>query len=177
MLPPKAPVLSAALWLRPGILGLQLSPERCLQAQHSSSRWAEETWELGKNIKYMLTLPPHLHRLWGPSLHLSDLLSPPPWLFRFCWFHSLLVKAVDSHSHQHRVRQHSVYALCDMIHIDTGTISSLSSGLQCYLLSEEQALCWEDGESVSRTVFHCGVWYRLFVIVCALCQMEEKWNN
>lgn len=40
-----------------------------------------------------------------------------------------------------------------------------------YLLSQEQTLCWQDGEPLPRTIFHCGVWYRL--VVCALCQMEK----
>ena len=45
-----------------------------------------------------------------------------------------------------------------------------------YLLPEEQALRWQDGEPVSRTVLSCGVCYRLFVVVCALWQMyTKKW--
>lgn len=34
-----------------------------------------------------------------------------------------------------------------------------------YLLTKEKAFCWQDGESISRTIFHCGVWYCFTVCV------------
>lgn len=41
-----------------------------------------------------------------------------------------------------------------------------------YLLTKEKAFRWQDGESISRTIFHCGVWYCF--TVCVLCAKKKQ---
>lgn len=51
------------------------------------------------------------------------------------------------------------------------------SPLLPHLLSEEQALCGQNSESLSWSVFHCCVGICFFVILCAFLQKEKKHVN
>lgn len=77
--------------------------------------------------------------------------------------------------HSHSILSLENYCQFQLFKLGESISQKLSvSSTPCYLLSEEQTLCWEDGESVSWAVFQRGVWCGLFVVVCALCHMEGK---